>query len=280
MPQIPGIGSALPAGNSTMPSFQLSHVRLNVRDEGQGTPVLLVHGFPLSHRMWEGQFALADRCRMIAPDLRGFGASEVTPGTVTMEQFADDLHALLNALDLPRCVLCGLSMGGYIAMAFARKYPTRLAGLALCDTRAIADTPEGAAGRKKLAEKVLAEGPAPVVEAMMPKLFAARTATEQPGLLEETRAVMAATQPAGIAAALLGMAARADSTTLLPTLSVPTLVLVGAEDVISPAAEMRGIAAAIPNSRFVEVAGVGHMAPLEAPGACNAALADLIARCG
>jgi pimeloyl-ACP methyl ester carboxylesterase len=157
-----------------MPKVRVSEIELNVVERGNGTPLVLVHGFPLDHSMWRGQLeGLADICRVIAPDLRGFGQSSVTPGKIAMEQYADDMAALLDALGISQpVVFCGLSMGGYVAWQFALRHRARLAKLVLCDTRSIADSAEAAAGRQKTAERVLAEGPQVVAEAMLPKLFA------------------------------------------------------------------------------------------------------------
>jgi pimeloyl-ACP methyl ester carboxylesterase len=262
----------------SMHRVQAGDVELSVSDHGTGMPVLLVHGFPLDHGMWQLQIdALKSGCRVIAPDLRGFGRSAVTPGGVTMEQFADDLAAMLDSLGVREpVVFCGLSMGGYIAWQFWRRHRQRLRALVLCDTRAVADTPDGVQGRHALAEKVLAEGPQAAAAAMMPKLFGKRTAAEQPELIEAVRRMILASEPQGIAAALRGMAVRIDATPLLGQIDVPTLVLVGAEDAISSPSEMRGIADAIPGARFAEIPGAGHMAPMENPHAVNTALEQFV----
>lgn len=263
-----------------MPQITVNNVSLNFLERGSGTPLLLVHGFPLDNTMWVGQIdGLADACRVIAPDLRGFGASSVTTETVTMEQFADDLAALLDSLAISEpIVFCGLSMGGYVAWQFALRHPQKLAKLIVCDTRAIADSAEAAAGRLKMAEKVLAEGSQIAADAMQPKLFGPNTAAQQPQVVESTRQVMLRTKPAGIAAALRGMAQRPDVTSRLSEITVPTLVICGQHDGISPPAEMRGIADKLPNARFVEVPDVGHMAPLEAPALVNQEIRQFIHR--
>lgn len=250
---------------------------LNVVDEGHGPPILLVHGFPLDHTMWRGQISdLSRNFRVLAPDLRGFGTSSPITGdaaVVTMAQFADDLAALLSALQVTEPVtLCGLSMGGYIAWQFAARHADKLAHLILCDTKAAADTKEGAEGRQKLAAKVLTEGSQVAAEAMLPKLFSKRSLDSQAEGVEATRQVILHTSPPAIAAALRGMAAREDFTSRLMTMSIPTLVLCGAEDVITPASEMRTMAASIPNAEYVEIPAAGHMAPLEAPAAVNQAV--------
>jgi pimeloyl-ACP methyl ester carboxylesterase len=228
--------------------------------------------------MWRGQLdGLSDICRVIAPDLRGFGQSGVTPGTATMQQMADDLAALLGALKITEpVVFCGLSMGGYVAWQFALRHRARLAKLVLCDTRAVADSDEAAAGRRKTADRVLIEGPKVVADSMLPKLFAPATAQQQPQVVEETREVILRTQPAGIAAALLGMAERPDVTSQLSAIDLPALVICGQHDSIAPPAEMRQIAEKLPHGRYVEIANSGHMAPLEQPAAVNAAIREFL----
>jgi pimeloyl-ACP methyl ester carboxylesterase len=254
--------------------IDISGATLGVLDEGAGEPLVFVHGFPLDHTMWQGQIdVFSSRYRVLAPDLRGFGASDVRGETMTMEDFADDLAAMLDALGVGRPIaLCGLSMGGYIAFRFAAKYASQLRSLILCDTRAAADSPEAAANRLKMAEQVLSKGAEVAANAMLPKLFGPRTVAERPELPAATRRVIESTKPAAIAAAQRGMAARPDSTALLPQIRVPTLVVVGEDDAIAPVAEMRGIAAEISGAEFVVVPAAGHMAPLENPTAFNAAL--------
>jgi pimeloyl-ACP methyl ester carboxylesterase len=194
-----------------------------------------------------------------------------------MAQMADDLARLLDALAVAETVVfCGLSMGGYVAWQFALRHRARLAKLVLCDTRAIADTPEAAAGRRKTADRVLAEGAAVAADALLAKLFAPATYREQPQIVEATRQVILQTPPAGIAAALAGMAQRPDMTAQLPQLDVPALLVCGDHDGISPPDEMRHIAAQMPQARFVQIAAAGHMAPLEQPEAVNAAIREFL----
>ena len=256
----------------------LQNVELAYVDRGSGPPILLVHGFPLDHTMWAAQVdALADRWRVLAPDLRGFGQSPLGDADphhgISMEQYADDLAGLLDALQIREpVVLVGFSMGGYIAWQFVRKYCVRLRALIQCDTRAAADNDEGRAGRLKMAEHVAEWGAARVAEMMGPKLFAPRTFETRPEIFAAVRRVVENTSPAAIAAAQRGMAARPDVTAMLPTISVPTLVVAGAEDAISPPAEMKTIAAAIPNAQFVQIPDAGHMTTMENPEAVNAAL--------
>jgi 3-oxoadipate enol-lactonase len=263
-----------------MPLIQAGNVRLNVVERGSGTPLVLVHGYPLDHSMWQGQLdELADAARMIALDLRGFGASDVVPGTATMQQMADDVAALLDALKIAEpVVFCGLSMGGYVAWQFALRHRSRLAKLIVCDTKAAADSPEAASGRRQTADKVLAEGPAAVAEALLPKLFAPATSDRQPQVIAATKRVILQTKPDGIAAALRGMAERPDVTSQLGTIDVPVLVLCGEHDGISPPDEMRQMAAALPQAAFTLIQDAGHMTPLEQPAAVNDEIRAFLAR--
>jgi 3-oxoadipate enol-lactonase len=257
-----------------MSRIRIGEINLHVTDQGQGRPLVLVHGFPLDHSMWSEQIAdLAGDYRVIAPDLRGFGESAGTEGPVSMAQFADDVAALTLAMGIDQpLVLCGLSMGGYVAWEFWRRYRTRLHALILCDTRAAADSPDVARARLDNADRVIAEGVGFLADSMLGKLFSPQSIQRQPELLERTRRVILGTSPHGVAAASRGMAARTDFTEVLPQIDVPTLLICGQQDVISPVAEMRGMAARIPDARFAEIPGAGHMSPLENPSAVNQAI--------
>jgi len=246
----------------------------NIEDRGAGPTVVLIHGFPLDHTMWQYQLpALAMNNRLIAPDMRGFGRSTVTEGTVRMEQMADDLAAILEAMgiDQPVC-LCGLSMGGYVAFAFLRKYPARVRSLILCDTRSAPDSKEAADARRQMADKVVVEGTEKVAEAMLPKLLDPRTPQDRPQVASAVQRMILEADPRGVAATQRGMAIRSDAADLLPKIKVRTLLLVGEHDAISPPDEMSKIAAAIPNSKFVIVPDAGHMSPMENPQRFNAEL--------
>jgi len=262
-----------------MQQINIGDIQLAVEMQGEeGHPLLLAHGFPLDHTIWQPQIDfLADHCRVIAPDLRGFGTSGVTPGTVTMERMADDLAALLDALRVTdKVIFCGLSMGGYIGWQFWRKYRSRVLAMIMCDTRAIPDTPEAADGRRKLAATTLKDGPSAAAKIMLPKMFAASTWDEKPELVERVRAMMEGNSAAGIAAALEGMAIRPDARELLPGIDVPALVIVGEEDSISTVDEMREIADAIPDAGWVAVPKAGHLAVVENPAVVNEAIAEFI----
>jgi 3-oxoadipate enol-lactonase len=259
-------------------TYSVNGIELAVEEQGTGAPIVLVHGFPLDHTMWNAQIdALAERCRVIAPDLRGFGRSGFRDEVITMDQLADDLAALLEKLQVAApIVLCGLSMGGYVAFSFWRRHSGRLRGLILCDTRAAADTAEAAAARLQMAQRVLREGPGPLVDTMTPRLLAPARAEKHPKLIDSLRRVMLQTDPKAIAATARGMAQRADATAILPQIDCPTLVIVGELDVISPPQEMREIARAIPAARCVEIPAAGHMSPLENPAAVTTAMLEFL----
>lgn len=247
-------------------------------EAGQGPALLLVHGFPLDHSMWNEQIAsLSNQYRVIAPDLRGFGKSDGAGEVTTMADFADDVAKLVDHLGIEEPIhFCGLSMGGYVAWQFFLRHRAKLASLMVCDSRAAADSPEAAEGRRKTAAKVLAEGSAVVADAMLPKLFGEWVRSAMPEVVEATDRVMRRTSPVAVAAALVGMAARIDFTPHLAKVDLPTLIVCGEHDVISPLAEMKTIADAIPGAKFCAVEGAGHMSPLEKPQIVSGAIREFL----
>jgi Predicted hydrolases or acyltransferases (alpha/beta hydrolase superfamily) len=256
----------------------LFDIDLMVEYAGNGEPIVFVHGFPLDHSMWRSQIdAFSQTHTVIAPDLRGFGQSEDSAGTVTMEQFADDIAAILEQLHVEGPItFCGLSMGGYIAWQFWKRHPKLLKRLILCDTRAIADSPEARQTRLDAAERVLSEGQQFLAESMIPKMFAPVTRERHPELVEETKRTILMNSPMGIAAAQKGLAARPDVTSWLPEIKVPALLIVGEKDEISPPDEMQTIADALPHGKLVVIPDAGHMAPLEQPQAVNDAIRQFL----
>ncbi len=262
-----------------MKSVRIGQTELKVIQRGQGPVLLLVHAFPLDHSMWSAQIErFSNHWQVIAPDLRGCGASDVTTGTVTTEQMADDCAAILDALGINEpVVFCGLSMGGYIAWQFARKYAQRLRALVLCDTRAKADTPEARASRMKMLDHVMRAGTTYVAEAMIPRLFGADTPARLPGAVEFVRERILLAPPEGVAAALRGIADRPDMSGLLAEIRVPTLLIVGEQDVITTPDEMREVAQGIAGAELVVISGAGHLTALEAPVEFNSALARFLA---
>lgn len=247
-------------------------------DAGRGLPVVLLHAFPLDRRMWDPQrAALARGYRVITPDFRGHGESAVPEEDSTMERLAEDLRGLLEALRLEPVVLGGLSMGGYAAFAFLRRYPARVRALILADTRAGADTEEGRQARLENAALAERAGSAAIAERLLPKLLGASTHASNPQLVAAVREMILSTSPAGIARALRGMAARPDSTPLLAAIQVPTLVLVGEEDVLTPPAEAQAMAGAIPGAKLERIPAAGHLSNLEQPARFTPALEEFLA---
>ncbi|MFQ5663179.1 MAG: alpha/beta fold hydrolase [Terriglobia bacterium] len=248
-------------------------------ERGQELPVVLLHAFPLNKSMWNLQRdELARRYRVITPDFRGHGDSGVPEEDSTMGRLAEDVRGLLDALGLERVVLGGLSMGGYVAFAFYRRHAARVAALILANTRASADTEEGRPARYQLARVAEQEGSSAVAVRMLPKLLAASTREKQPPVVARVREMILSTSPAGIARALRGMAVRSDSTSLLPTIQCPTLVLAGAEDSLTPPAEAEAMTKSIPGARFEVIPEAGHLSNLEQPARFTRRLDDFLAR--
>jgi pimeloyl-ACP methyl ester carboxylesterase len=245
---------------------------LAVELQGTGAPLLLVHGFPLDHAMWAYQLARLDGWWRVAPDLRGAGASEAPADAYSMAQYADDLDAVCEALGIPAAVWCGFSMGGYVLFELLRRQPDRVRALILCDTKAEADTPGGKRARDEQAALVEQHGPAGLVDRLVPKLLGATTRRGAPQVVEAVRAMVLRQPAAGVVGALRAMRDRPDSSAVLSGIAVPTLVLCGAEDEVSPPASTRGMAERIPDARYIEVPGAGHLAPLEQPEAVTEAL--------
>lgn len=240
---------------------------------GAGPAVLFFHAFPLGLVMWDAQArALEATHQVVRFDARGFGGSPPGEGLLTMERIAEDGAALLDHLGISRAVVCGLSMGGYAAFAMVRRHPDRLKGLVLCDTRAGADSAEGRTTRSAQAEKARKEGAAAIAEAFLPKLVGETTHKERPALVARLREIIVKNPPRGIADALAGLAARADSNPTLREVRVPTLLIWGAEDALSPLAEAENIQRGIPGSRLEVVPRAGHLSNMEDPEAFNAAL--------
>jgi len=262
-----------------MPTIDLNGVKIHYRERGErnSSALVLLHGFPLDSRMWGAQMeALSNRWRVIAPDFRGFGESGDT-GPFTIEQLADDVHALVERLRLGKIVLAGLSMGGYVALAYVRKYQATLRGLILLDTKAEGDSAEGKAGRDKMIETVKREGNTPIADAMLGKLIPEEAVKNRPQLVSELREMIEGTRPETIAHALAAMRDRPDQTEVLARIAVPTLLIVGEKDGITPPDVMRAMQQKIPQSQMKIITGSGHMSPMEQPGQVNAAMEQFLA---
>jgi pimeloyl-ACP methyl ester carboxylesterase len=248
-----------------------SDIHYDVR--GSGPAVLFLHAFPLDHRMWDGQAAALEATHTVVRfDDRGFGASPPGEAPLTMERIADDAAALLEQLGIPQAVVAGCSMGGYAALALVRRHADRIRALVLQDTRAGADNEEARQNRALLAEKVLKQGSAVAAEAFLPKLLGETTQRERPDVVARVRSTILATPPRGIADALAGLASRADSSTTLREIRVPTLIVCGAEDVLTPPAESEAMQRAIAGSRLEIIPRAGHLANLENPEPFNTTL--------
>ncbi len=263
-----------------MKTVALRHHKLQVLDRGEGIPLLFVHGFPLDHWMWSAQVdCFSQRCRTIVPDLRGFGKSELPDGPASMEAYADDLYEMLNVLgEKQPVVLIGLSMGGYIGWQFFQKYADRVLAMVACDTRTVADTPAAAAARTALIANIRRDGAKAAADAMLPRLFSPETHLHQPQLVEQTRQVILKTPVNGLVAALEGMRTRPDMTPLLAKIDVPTLVMVGEHDQISPPAEMEQICEQVSDCKWFVVPGAAHLSPLENPNVFNGALSEFLSK--
>ncbi|HVG29954.1 MAG TPA: alpha/beta fold hydrolase [Pyrinomonadaceae bacterium] len=246
-------------------------------EAGSGVPVVLLHGFPFDRTLWREQIeALQGSHRVVAPDLRGHGATTVTTEPATMEEMARDVAALLDELRIDRPVLGGLSMGGYVALAFHRLFPRRVRALLLADTRAQADTEEGKRTREETAQRALAEGMTAIADAMLPKLLAHTTHMKRPEVVERVRRMILATKPEGAAAALRGMAERRDQTNYLANILQPTLIVVGSEDQLTPPADSEVMRREIRGSRLVVIEGAGHVSNVERPEEFDAALTKFL----
>jgi 3-oxoadipate enol-lactonase len=253
-----------------MSSIRVGDIELAYTDTGLGQPVVLLHGYPFNRSLWNEQVsALSNSYRVITPDLRGLGDSDATQGPATMNRMAQDVAELLDHLEISRAVVGGLSMGGYVALAFYKQFPARVRSLILADTRAQADTEEGKQTRFQQAEKALAEGMAGIADSMLPKLLTPETVSKRPEVVKRVRDMMLKTKPEGAAGALLGMAERDDQTALLSQISCPTLILVGREDPITPVADSEKMNREISGSRLVVIENAAHVSNLERTGQFN-----------
>jgi 3-oxoadipate enol-lactonase len=260
-----------------MTQVLIDEIQMAYTDSGIGRPVVLLHGYPFNRSLWNEQLAaLSNSYRVIVPDLRGFGESDSTEGTVTMNRMAQDVAQLMDHLEVSRAVVGGLSMGGYVALAFYKQFPALVRGLVLADTRAQGDTEEAKQTRTQQAEKALTEGMAGIADGMLPKLLTPETVSKRPEIVKRVRDMMLKTKPEGAAAALLGMAAREDQTQLLSTISSPALIVVGAEDAITPVADSEKMHRAIKGSRLLVLENAGHVSNLERTEEFNEALLEFL----
>jgi pimeloyl-ACP methyl ester carboxylesterase len=255
-----------------MEKITVNNLTLAYARRGRGRPLVLLHGYPLDHRIWEDVLpALEDKFSLILPDLRGFGESTTVDSAYSMDGMAADVAGLLNHLGVEQAFLAGHSMGGYVALTFAKLYPERMLGLGLISSQTPADPPERKEGRYATAAQVAEQGIVPVVESMTPKL----AADEQ--IQARVRKIMEDQSSAGLIGALRAMAERPDSTGLVSSFRFRVVLVHGSADALIAPERAREVQAALPGAVLVELPGVGHMPMLEAPDETAAALRRLAA---
>jgi len=254
--------------------------RLHARRNGTGdVPIIFLHGFPFDSTQWLPQLEeLADMAVMLAPDLRGLGRSEgpAEPGEYSLGIWADDARAWLDELGWERAVVAGLSMGGYTAFEFARRYPERLAALILLDTHPRADEPDTIANRRRSQQIVAREGVAGIADGLLERVLGRRTRQLQPGIVADVRRMMHAAPVAGVVGALEAMARRSEATSLLSGITVPVLVAAGEDDLLTPPARTQEWAHRLPDAVIATIPEAGHVTSLEAPGAVNAIIRHFV----
>lgn len=242
-----------------MDTLEINGIRLAYDRRGKGKPLVLLHGYPLDHHLWDEVVPLLeDQFDIILPDLRGFGRSSTLDSFYTMEDIASDIVGLLDSLGIQKAAIVGHSMGGYVALAFARLYPGRVTGLGLVSSQLLGDTPARRDDRFKTAAEVADKGTASVVETMTPKF------TSDPRLQEFARNSMERQQPAAYIGALKAMGERMDSTPLLASINYPVVIVHGDADNLIPIDRAREVKAALPSAYLVEIGGAGHMPMMEA----------------
>ena len=257
--------------------------RFDVIDQGKGTPLVLVHGFPFSNASWRADAeALAPAMRVIAPSMRGFGGSlpfDGVAGASSIDAMADDVAAVLDALAITEPVVVGgLSMGGYVTLSFARRHRARLRGIVLADTRAEPDGDEARANREKAIARVGGGDLAGFVDMLLESILAPSTRAERPAISQSVRAMALQADSTAVVQALRAMRDRPDARPGLKAITVPALVIVGEEDALIPPAASQAMASELPNARLRVLPGAGHMSNLEQPDAFRSALAELVAR--
>lgn len=262
-----------------MKMVKINDAEFAYRDEGSGPPLVFLHAFPLNQSMWDEQVTEFSKThRVITFDWQGFGNSELKSSGSTMPGFADDLARLLNHLGVFGATICGLSMGGYAAFAFYRKFPERVDALILCDTRAGTDTEEGKRARFETADLARQQGASAIADSMIKRLLGETTLKTQPQIAGQVRKMIEAANPEGIAQALIGMANRDDSTDLLAKINCPTLIIVGEEDTLTPPSESRKMSQAIPQSQLAVIAKAGHLTNLESTVEFNLIVSEFLNR--
>jgi pimeloyl-ACP methyl ester carboxylesterase len=246
---------------------------------GVGPDLVLLHPFPAHHGIWTPVAELlSEQFRVITPDVRGLGLSAPGDGPATMEKHANDLARVCHDAGVQKAVFGGNSIGGYILFEFWRRFRERVAGLIFVDTQPIADTDEARRNRLAAAEDVLERGAEPFIDSQLPKYFGESTHRNRPDRVQQAKSMMMKASTTGIAAVQRGMAERADSTPTLATINVPTLVIAGEEDALTPQAEMEKIHQGVRGSLMRRIPMAGHYAPFEQPGECHRAMREMLKR--
>ncbi len=241
-------------------------ITLAYSDTGTGLPIIFLHAFPLNRTMWaEQEAALSSQFRVITIDLRGHGESDAPLWHYSLNQAADDVRALLDHLSIAQALFVGLSMGGYILLAFYRKYADRVKGMVLADTKAQDDTLEGKAGRFQMAQIAYKQGPSAIADIMIPKLLSPATIPSRPEIVQRIRTMIEGNQISGIVGDLMAMAERPDSVPFLKQITCPTQIIVGEWDQATPPTDAKLMADQIRNSRLAIIPNAAHLANLEQP---------------
>jgi pimeloyl-ACP methyl ester carboxylesterase len=268
------------SGNPVSP---IPSIQVTVRDlptpvdvQGDGPPILFIHGFPLDRTMWRRLMSSMTGWKRIAPDLRGFGMNEAPPDPPTIAAYVDDLVDLLNQMGHERAVICGLSMGGYIAFDLVRRFPGRVRALVLANTRAASDDDAARQGRNAMARLVENDGLEALAGVLLPKMLAPDLQSTQPQVVDLVRKMINSASIPGVVAALVAMRDRPDSAALLSDIQVPTLVVSGREDAIIPASESKHMAEAIPGAHYTVIPDAGHLTPVEQPIATGRVVGEFL----
>ena len=247
-------------------------------ERGQGIPIVFIHGFPLNRMIWEAQWeGLADHARIIAPDFRGFGQSPMAEGTIEVSTYADDVREFLDTLGVNEpAIIVGLSMGGYVAMAYLRRYPEHVHSAGTCQYQSHRRHDRGQSGRDKNIGIAKEKGAAAIAEGMLPKVLSPKTYANNPELVAQVKTIMESCSVPGIVGALEAMRDRPDSTGTLLEFSQPVLIVAGADDQLMSAADQENMNKAARNSVLVTVPDAGHLTPMEQPEAFNHAIKEFL----
>ena len=240
--------------------------------------ILFLHGFPFDSSMWREQVEFLSACgyRCLAPDLRGLGENKFGGEVASMDDMARDAAALMDESKIDRAVVCGLSMGGYVAFEFAQLFPEKVKALVLAGTRAPADNEAEKSGRAQQAETMLRAGMVPISLATLPKLLAAKTLSDKPEVVKRVRKMIVSSDPRGAAAAQRGMAARRDYVSDLSNITAPTLIIVGRDDPIRPVADSEFMHQRIRNSQLEVIEDAAHLTNLEQPDTFNRVMLEFL----